>query len=200
MIFNIAFTKPHLLNEVRSLSLVNTNGTVLESFPVKKGQGIHRSSYYVLFSPTAQRFRFQLTARTNEGKIVQRTKPTEIKMETVELSFDYQLVNNVSRIFPGVSRKIPLNVRNAGSSAAFKLNAIDDLGYVQSVNPDNHTVSKNETVVVNLIMRAPSNATPGDTSTVTVYAIPENSQQPSNYMMFYVSVAGQVRETCFLFD
>ncbi|XP_068754440.1 von Willebrand factor A domain-containing protein 7-like isoform X2 [Montipora capricornis] len=194
MIFNIAFTKPHLLNEVRSLSLVNTNGTVLESFPVKKGQGIHRSSYYVLFSPTAQRFRFQLTARTNEGKIVQRTKPTEIKMETVELSFDYQLVNNVSRIFPGVSRKIPLNIRNAGSSTAFRLNAIDDLGYVQSVNPGNHTVAKNETVVVNLIMRAPSNATPGDTSTVTVYAIPENSQQPSNYMMFYVSVAGQNSE------
>lgn len=115
-------------------------------------------------------------------------------METVELSFDGRSVNNFSRIFPGIPRKIPLKIKNVGSSQILTLKANDDLGFVQSVNPGSLFVAQNKTVQSTLIVKAPSGAIPGDTTTVTVYAIQSNSQQPSNYMIFYVSVAVEVKE------
>lgn len=195
MLLNIAFTKPRLLSEVTFLSLVNTNGTVLESFSVQRGQGIDTNSFNVVFAPAVQRFRFLITAKTTGGKIMQRIKPTEIRMETVELSFDDRLVNNFSRIFAGIPREIPLKIKNVGSSAQIlTLKANDDLGFVQSVNPGRLVVAQHKTAQSTLIVKAPSDAIPGDTTTVTVYAIQSNSQQPSNYMVFYVSVAVEVKE------
>lgn len=194
MLLNIAFTKPQLLNEVTFLSLINTNGTVLESFSVQRGQGIDTNSFNVVFAPTVQRFRFLITAKTTGGKIMQRIKPTEIRMETVELSFDDRSVNNFSRIFAGIPREIPLKIKNVGSAQILTLRANDDLGFVQSVNPGRLVVAQNKTAQSTLIVKAPSDAIPGDTTTVTVYAIQSNSQQPSNYMVFYVSVAVEVKE------
>lgn len=195
MLLNIAFTKPQLLNEVTFLSLINTNGTVLESFSVQRGQGIDTNSFNVVFAPAVQIFRFLITAKTTGGKVMQRIKPTEIRMETVELSFDDRSVNNFSRIFAGIPREIPLKIKNVGSSAQIlTLKANDDLGFVQSVNPGRLVVAQNKTAQSTLIVKAPSDAIPGDTTTVTVYAIQSNSQQPSNYMVFYVSVAVEVKE------
>ena len=78
LLINMAFTHPELVNEVNSLSLVNVNGTVMETFTVKKGQGMYSGSFYALFIPSVERFRFQLTGRTTHGKLLKRVKPTEI--------------------------------------------------------------------------------------------------------------------------
>lgn len=191
----MAFTHPELVNEVNSLSLVNMNGTVMETFTVKKGQGMYSDLFYALFTPSIERFRFQLTGRTTQRKLLKRVKSTEIKIETVELGFDgHQPLANLNRIYPGVTSKIPLKIRNIGSAQNFTLKAVDDLGFVKSLVPSNCVVPKNETVEFSLFLEAPSNATQGQTSTIGVYATPKSSDQPSNYILFYVGVTVQVRK------
>lgn len=195
LLINMAFTHPELVNEVNSLSLVNVNGTVMEMFTVKKGQGMYSGSFYVLFIPSVERFRFQLTGRTTHGKLLKRVKPTEIKIETVELGFDgLQLLDNLSRIYPGVRSKIPLKITNIGSAQNFTLKAVDDLGFVKSLVPSNCVVPKNATVDFSLFVEAPANASQGETSTIAIYATPKGSHQPSNYILFYVGVTVQVRK------
>ena len=186
----MAFTKPQLVGEVTLLSLINTNGTVIESYSVTKGQGIHGGSFYVHFTPSVQRFRFQLTGKTTKGKSLRRIKPTEIKLETVDIGFDYRLANNSRTIFPGITRKIPLKIRNTGTTRNFMLKATDDLGFFQSLVPSNCTVAENETVELTLEVRAPSDASSGKTSTVAIYAT--NNDQLSNFMVFYLGVAAKV--------
>lgn len=190
LLLSMAFTKPQLVGEVTSLSLINTSGTVMESFSVTKGQGIHGGSFYVHFTPSAQKFRFQLAGKTTKGKSLRRIKPTEIKIETVEIGFDYRLANNYTTIFPGITRKIPLKIRNIGTTRNFLLKATDDLGFVQSPVPSSCIVVENETVEFTLEVRAPSIGSSGKTSTVAVHAT--NNDQLSNYMVFYLGVAPKV--------
>ena len=162
---------------------------------MKKGQGMYSGSFYALFIPSVERFRFQLTGRTTHGKLLKRVKPTEIKIETAELGFDgLQLLDNLSRIYPGVRSKIPLKITNIGSAQNFTLKAVDDLGFVKSLVPSNCLVPKNETVDFSLFVEAPSNASQGETSTIAIYATPKGSHQPSNYILFYVGVTVQVRK------
>ena len=190
----MAFTKPELLNEATSLSLVDLSGRVMESFKVERGKGMYSGSYYVVFTPSAERFRFQLTGKTTHGKLLRRIKPTEVKIETVELGFDYRFITNSSRIFPGNTKKIPLKIRNIGSPQNFTLKARDDLGFIKSLVPSDCFVGENKTVEFSLVVQAPSKASPGETTTVAVYATPTTSDQPSNYMMFYIIVASKVRK------
>lgn len=75
-----------------------------------------------------------------------------------------------------------------GNSENFTLKAMDDLGFIQSVEPHNCFVAAKDTAEFSLIVKAPANATKGETSTVTVFASPTSSESPSNYMVFYVSV------------
>ena len=190
----MAFTRQELIGEVTSLSLINRNGTALESFAVQRGDGIYAGSYYVLFAPSLQRFRFQVNAKTTKGKLLRRIKPTEINIGTVELGFNYRLSNSYTRIFPGISREISLKIKNTGTSQNFTLKATDDLEYVQSLVPGHCFVAENETVEFTLELRAPYHNSQGNTSTIAVYATATNSDQPSNYMVFYVSVTTKVSE------
>lgn len=189
----MAFAKPEFIAELTSLSLLNTNGAVMESFTVESGQGIHSDSYYVLFTPSSERFRFQLTGKTTDGKILRRVKPIEIKLE--EVQFDYRLDNYSERILPGITAKIPLKIINVGSSRNLTLKAMDDLGFIKSLVPNYLFVAENETAQFSLVMRAPANASSGETSTVTIYATLTSSGKLSNYMVFYVSVTTKVSMT-----
>lgn len=193
MLLNLAFTKPELMEEVTSLSLLNSNGTVMESFTVEKGQGIYSGSFHVIFTPSSERFRFQLTGRTTDGKNLRRVKPTEIKIEEVLLDFNYRSVNNSRTIFPGITTKIPLKITNKGNSQNFTLKATDDLGFIKSLEPNYRFVAANDTADLSVVVRAPANASSGETSTVAVYATPTYSDTPANYMVFYVSVTTKVR-------
>jgi len=186
LLLNLAFTKPEYIAELTSLSLLNTNGAVMESFTVERGQGIHSDSYYVLFTPSSERFRFQLTGKTTDGKILRRVKPTEIKLE--EVQFDYRSDNHSERILPGITANIHLKIVNVGSSRNLTLKAMDDLGFIKSLAPNYLFVAENETAQFSLVMKAPANASSGETSTVTIYATLTSSGKLSNYMVFYVSV------------
>ena len=193
MLLNLAFTKPEFIKEVTSLSLINSNGAAMESFTVERGQGIYSGSYYVLFTPSYERFRFQLTGKTTDGKIIRRIKPTEIQIEEVQLDFNYRSVNFSRRIFPGITATIPLKIKNMGKSQNLTLKAMDDLGFIKSMVPNYLFVAENETTQFSLVMRAPANASSGETSTVTVYATLTSSGKLSNYMVFYVSATTKVR-------
>lgn len=193
LLLNVAFTKPEFIAELTSLSLLNTNGAVMESFTVERGQGIHSDSYYVLFTPFSERFRFQLTGKTTDGKILRRVKPTEIKLE--EVQFDYRSDNYSERILPGITAKIPLKIINVGSSRNLTLKAMDDLGFIKALAPNYLFVAENETAQFSLVMKAPANASSGETSTVTIYATLTSSGKLSNYMVFYVSVTTKVSKT-----
>lgn len=188
----MAFTKPEFIKEVALLSLLNSNGSVMESFAVEKGQGIYRDSLHVLFTPSSERFRFQLTGKTTDGKTLRRVKPTEIKIEQVQLDFNYRSVISSRRIFPGITSYVPLKITNKGNSKNFTLKTMDDLGFIESVVPSYRFVAENDTAEFSLVARAPANASSGDTSTVAVYAIPTSSEKPSNYMVFYISVTTKV--------
>ena len=173
---------------------MNSNGTEVESFKVERGQGIYSSSYYVRFTPSSERFRFQLTGKTTDGKILRRVKATEIQIGEVQL--DYRSVNYSGRIFPGITANIPLKIKNVGSSQNFTLKAMDDLGFIKSKWLPNYLfVAENETAQFSLVMRAPANASSGETSTVTIYATETFSGKLSNYMVFYVIVTTKVSKT-----
>lgn len=186
LLLTLAFTKLELIKEVNSLSLINSSGVEMESFTVKKGKEIHRC--HVLFAPSFERFRFQLNGKTKEGFTLRRIKPTEIKTEEVQLDFNDRTLNSSRRIIPNVTSKIQLKITNMGNAENFTLKAMDDLGFIQSVEPHNCFVAAKDTAEFSLVVKAPANATKGETSTVTVYASPTSSESPSNYMMFYVSV------------
>lgn len=192
LLLNLAFTKPEFIKEVTSLSLLNSNGTAMKSFTIDRGQGIYSGSYYVLFTPSSERFRFQLTGKTTDGKILRRIKPTEIQIEEVQLDFNYRSVNYSRRISPGITANIPLKIKNMGNSQNLTLKAMDDLGFIKSLVPNYLFVAENETAQFSLVMRAPANASSGETSTVTVYTTLTSSGQLSNYMVFYVSVTTTV--------
>lgn len=187
LLLNLAFTKPEFITEVTSLSLLNSNGTAMESFTVERGQGIYSDSYHVRFTPSSERFRFQLTGKTTDGKILRRLKPTEIQIGEVQL--DYRSVNFSGRIFPGIAANLPLKIKNVGRSKNLTLKAMDDLGFITSkLVPNYLLVAENKTAQFSLVMRAPANASSGETSTVTIYATEKSSGKLSNYMVFYVIV------------
>lgn len=113
-------------------------------------------------------------------------------MEDVQLDFNYRTVNDLKTIFPGVTTNIPLKITNKGNSQNFTLKAMDDLGFINSLVPDYQFVAANGTAEFSLVVRAPANASSGETSTIAVYATPTSSDKGSNYMVFYVSVTTKV--------
>ena len=133
-------------------------------------------------------------AKTTDGKIIRRVKPTEIQIGEVQL--DYRSNNYPGRIFPGITANIPLKIKNVGSSQNFTLKAMDDLGFIKSKWLPNYLfVAENETAQFSLVMSAPANASSGETSTVTIYATETSSGKLSNYMVFYVIVTTKVSKS-----
>lgn len=116
-------------------------------------------------------------------------------MEDVQLDFHYRSVKNSRTIFPGITTNIPLKITNKGNSQNFTLKAMDDLGFINSLVPNDQFVAANGAAEFSLAVRAPANASSGETSTVTVYVTPTFSDNISNYMVFYVSVTTKVSVT-----
>ena len=181
------------INRVSNLTLVGNDGTDLETFSITQGQGFYQDSYFVTFVPTAERFRLKVTGLDKSGARFQRTKPTLFTLGDVKLSPNVDNRNSSNAIFPGESLDLEINVKNSGDRQTLYFTASDDLKFFNSISPMQATVGKNDTVVIRVSLLAPSDATYGVTSTVTVFAS-QNSDftQVVNFMVLFVTVTSKV--------
>ena len=181
------------IDVVSNLTLVSTNGTDLETFSITQGQGFYQDSFFVTFIPTAERFRLKVAGLDENGARFQRTKPTLFTLGDVKLSSNVDNRNNSNAIFPGRSLELEINVKNSGDRQTLYFAASDDLKFFNSISPTQGTVGKNDTLVLRVSLLAPSDATYGVTSTVTVFAS-QNSDltQVVNFMVFFVTVGSEV--------
>lgn len=175
-----------------NLTLVGIDGTNLETFNITQGQGYYQDSYFVTFTPTAEKFRLKVTGKDKSGARFQRIKPTLFTLGDVKLSLNIDNANNSNTIFPGEILEVRVDVKTLGDPQTLYFTASDDLDFFKSVLPTRDTLGKNGTVVLRVRLVAPSNTSYGLTSTVTVFASQNsNSTQVVNFMVFYVTVASK---------
>ena len=185
------------IDRVSFLTLVDLNGTDLETFNITQGQGFYKNTYFVTFVPSAEKFRMKVTGTDKSGARFQRVKPTLFTLGDVKLSQNVDNINGSNSIFPGETLEVEIDVQNSGDTQTLYFRASDDLQYVTnaSINPLQGILRKNNTLVLRLALTAPSNARYGVTSTVTVF-VSQNSDftQVVNFMVFFVTVASKVSE------
>ena len=181
------------IDAVSNLTLVSASGTDIETFSITQGQGFYQDSYFVTFIPTAERFRLKVTGLDKSGARFQRTKPTLFTLGDVKLSPNVDNRNNSNVIFPGRSLELEINVKNSGDRQTLYFTASDDLKFFNSISPTQGTLGENDTLVLRVSLLAPSDATYGVTSTVTVFAS-QNSDftQVVNFMVLFVTVGSKV--------
>ena len=181
------------IDAVSNLTLVGVDGADLETFNITQGEGFYQDSYYVTFIPSPDRFRLKVTGFDTSGARFQRVKPTLFTLGDVKLSQNVGSRNNSNAIFPGESLELKINVENSGDMQTLYFTASDDLSYFNSINPGKSTLGKNDTLTLRVTVAAPSDATYGVTSTVTVFAT-QNSDftQVVNFMVLFVTVASKV--------
>lgn len=181
------------IDAVSNLTLVGVDGTDLETFNVTQGEGFYQDSYYVTFIPSPDRFRLKVTGFDTSGARFQRVKPTLFTLGDVKLSQNVDSLNNSNAIFPGETLELEINVENSGDTQTLYFTASDDLSYFNSINVRQSTLGKNDTLTLRVTLVAPSDATYGATSTVTIFAA-QNSDfsQVVNFMVLFVTVASKV--------
>ena len=185
------------IDRVSFLTLVDLNGTDLETFNITQGQGFYKNTYFVTFVPSAEKFRLKVTGIDKTEARFQRVKPTLFTLGDIKLSQNVDNINGSNSIFPGETLEVQIDVQNSGDTQTLYFRASDDLQYVTnaSINPLQGILRKNNTLVLRLALTAPSNARYGVTSTVTVF-VSQNSDftQVVNFMVFFVTVASKVSE------
>ena len=181
------------IDAVSNLTLVGVDGTDLQTFNITQGEGFYQDSYYVTFIPSPDRFRLKVTGFDTSGARFQRVKPTLFTLGNVKLSQNVDSRNNSNAIFPGETLELEINVENSGDTQTLYFTASDDLSYFNSISSNQSTLGKNDTLTLRVTLVAPSNATYGVTSTVTVFAA-QNSDfsQVVNFMVLFVTVASKV--------
>ena len=181
------------IDAVSNLTLVGVNGTDLETFNITQGKGFYQDSYYVTFIPSPDRFRLKVTGFDTSGARFQRVKPTLFTLGDVKLSQNVDSRNNSNAIFPGETLELEIIVKNSGDTQTLYFTASDDLSFFNSINPGQSTLGKNDMLTLRVTLAAPSDATYGVTSTVTVFAC-QNSDftQVVNFMVLFVTVASKV--------
>ena len=181
------------IDAVSNLTLVGVNGTDLETFNITQGEGFYQDSYYVAFIPSPDRFRLKVTGFDTSGARFQRVKPTLFTLGDVKLSQNVDNRNNSNAIFPGETLELEIKVENSGDRQTLYFKASDDLNYCRSINSDRSTLGKNDTITLRVTLFAPSHATYGVTSTVTVFASQNSDHtQVVNFMVLFVTVASKV--------
>ena len=181
------------IDAVSNLTLVGVDGTDLETFNITKGEGFYQDSYFVTFIPSTDRFRLKVTGFDTSGARFQRVKPTLFTLGDVKLFQNVDSRNNSNAIFPGETLELEINVENSGDTQTLYFSASDDLSYLNSIHPDRSTLGKNDSITLRVSLLAPSDATYGATSTVTVFAS-QNSDftQVANFLVLFVTVASKV--------
>ena len=169
------------------------NGTDLETFSIIRGEGLYQDSYFVTFVPTAERFRLKVTGIDKSGTRFQRIKPTLFSLGDVKLSPNVDNRNSSNMLFPGESLEVQVKVINSGDTQTLHFTASDDLGYFSDISPRRDNLGVNDTLILRVTLRPPSNAPYGVTSTVTVFASQNsNFTQAVNFMVFFVTVTSKV--------
>ena len=183
------------INRVSYLTLVDLNGTDLETFNITQGQGFYKNTYFVTFVPSAEKFRLKVTGIDNTEARFLRVKPTLFTLGDIKLSQNVDNINGSNSIFPGETLEVQIDVQNSGDTQTLHFRASDDLQYVTNISSSQGTLGKNNTFVLRVALTAPNNARYGVTSTVTVFAS-QNSDftQVVNFMVFFVTVASKVSE------
>ena len=183
------------INRVSYLTLVDLNGTDLETFNITQGQGFYKNTYFVTFVPYTEKFRLKVTGIDKTGAHFQRVKPTLFTLGDIKLSQNVDNINGSNSIFPGETLELEINVQNSADTQTLYFTASDDLKYFRSISPLQDTLGKNDTLALRLALIAPSNARYGVTSTVTVFASQNSDHtQVVNFMVFFVTVASKVSE------
>ena len=183
------------IDRVSFLTLVDLNGTDLETFNITQGQGFYKNTYFVTFVPYAEKFRLKVTGTDKTGAHFQRVKPTLFTLGDIKLSQNVDNINGSNSIFPGETLELEINVQNSADTQTLYFTASDDLKYFRSISLLQDTLGKNDTLALRLALIAPSNARYGVTSTVTVFASQNSDHtQVVNFMVFFVTVASKVSE------
>ena len=183
------------IDRVSFLTLVDLNGTDLETFNITQGQGYYKNFYFVTFVPSAETFRLKVTGIDKTGTRFQRVKPTLFSLGDIKLSQNVDNINGSNSIFPGETLEVEIDVQNSGDTQKLYFKASDDLQYFTRISPSQSTLGKNDTLVLRVTLLTPSNARYGVTSTVTVFASQNsNFTEVVNFMVFFVTVASKVSE------
>ena len=183
------------IDRVSFLTLVDINGTDLETFNITQGQGFYKNNYFVTFVPYTEKFRLKVTGIDKAEARFQRIKPTLFTLGDIKLSQNVDNINGLNSIFPGETLEVQIDVQNSGDTQTLYFRASDDLQYVTNISSSQGTLEKNNTLALRLALAAPNNARYGVTSTITVFAS-QNSDftQVVNFMVFFVTVASKVSE------
>ena len=177
---------------VSSLFLLDKQGNLIHTYPVREGKGLYRGTYCAIFIPPERTFRLQVIGFDREGAKFNRVKSPLHTVGTTELK-RMNVENDSSLIFPGESLVLKFNLKNKGKSSMFDVEATDDLSYIKHVSLRSVRLPHDASTDILVTLHAPVNATSGDTATVTLHVSPSSfDMSSSNFIISYVTVAAKV--------
>ena len=103
------------IDRVSFLTLVDLNGTDLETFNITQGQGFYKNTYFVTFVPSAEKFRLKVTGIDKTEARFQRVKPTLFTLGDIKLSQNVDNINGSNSIFPGETLEVQIDVQIPGT-------------------------------------------------------------------------------------
>lgn len=191
------FVEYSVSDSVASLSTAlifnGTDGQLLCAAPLEY-QGQSSKIYFGNFSAPSKPFYIGVIGLDADANHFQRVNlatisPTLISLEVVSL------INSSLTLVPGGSLNVSFNVTNQGQSAMFTFLAYDSLGFIQSFYPESLYVSNGEIVEVFVTLSAPSSATAGISSRVTMTAKVDGGSTEANFLQILVAVISSYQDT-----
>jgi von Willebrand factor A domain-containing protein 7 len=151
-----------------SLSALNfefrtSQGTVLESLLLPPGEGPLADTYYGNVTVPGGTFNLYVSGLDSSGATFQRVRAIAIQPQTIQL-----IKPAVDGLKAGVASTLIFSVKNFGARDTFRFVAIDNKGFVQSVNPSTFTLDTGVSVDVTVMLMPPRTAKEGDSTTLAV--------------------------------
>lgn len=145
-------------------------GAVVQSLSLSQGAGEFPGEFSGQVTLPDVPFLVYVTGADGSGATYQRVLPTMFTPQRVKITAPPS-----QDLRPGQTTTYTFQVKNLGPANTFNFTAVDDKGFVSSVNPITFTLNTNETMDVMVQLQPPSNAVAStDTLTARVESVGAN--------------------------
>jgi hypothetical protein len=148
--------------------LLDRTGAVLGSLDLRKGDPDAAAEDYTgTFALPTEPFRIGVSGLDEAGLPYERLFPPLFRAQTVEV----ESTSDILSLPPGMTTTLSFQVRNAGPAATFRVNAVDDRGFVGNIRPSVVTLGTGESATFQADARVPTGTAEGTQVSITATAV-----------------------------
>jgi hypothetical protein len=173
------------LSNITAILLVSQDGTIVSRLAANELSPLRQ--YVASTELPSTGIRVAIEGYDVSGHVMWRFD--ESVVSAVVISLDIQIVGNSSySLFPGQSVNVSVNVTSVGTSATWYIRVSDTETFYVGSPVISVTLSTNESKIIYLEFRAPTDAGYGLVSTATVSAGTSSASSVENYKVVYMNV------------